>query len=96
MSKRRERDRTQPEVNIVMIDDGLRKQRIQQATEIVLGRAHIVVAEGDDGVIGIGNLVRRRTQEGTDAREKCLEHAIVRVRSLREKRAQQEAGREPE
>ncbi len=64
--------------------------RIVEATEIVKGKAVVVIAEHEDGSIGVGNLVRTRSQSPASARQKCLEHAIHRIVKMRGWRAQQE------
>lgn len=59
---------------------------IVKATEIVIGMAVIVVAEHEDGSIGIGNVVRGRSQSPNTARNKCVTHALTRIASVQKVR----------
>lgn len=52
-----------------------------RATEIVVGKVVIVIAEHDNGAIGIGNVVRGDRQSHEWARNRCLRHALDRLES---------------
>lgn len=58
-----------------------RDSGIIRATEIVVGKVVIVIAEHDNGAIGIGNVVRGDKQSHEWARNRCLRHALDRLES---------------
>lgn len=59
--------------------------RIIAATELVYGRAVIVICEGDDDIVAIGSFVRSRSTTHEYARAAALEHALRRIAQLRER-----------
>jgi hypothetical protein len=81
-----------PEVSRLKIEGEMSDKDVEDAFEIVCGRAHVVIVAGKEGTIGISSIVRPKTATRAQATAHTLDLAVGRLEHMRAKRAANDKG----